>query len=195
MAMIASIHGTLESVGDDHVVVRVSGFGIRVYVPSQVADTVGAVGQQVTLHTTLRIHDDTPTLYGFPTSEGKRLFDLLLDVSGVGPRHSLGLLSAMTPDEVAVAIVSGNADALSSVRGIGKRTAGRILVDLKARLLRDWVAAPIGERDSHNDVVAALQALGYSAAEAQKAVLALEDVTELPLEEQVRLALQQLARE
>lgn len=193
--MIASIQGILEFVGNDHVVIRVGGFGVRVYVPSQVSDTIGVVGQQVTLHTTLRLHDDTPTLYGFPRSEGKRLFDLLLDVSGVGPRHSLELLSTMTPDEVAVAIVSGNADALSSVRGIGKRTAGRIVVDLKARLQRDWMAAPIEGRDSHNDVVAALQALGYSATEVQKAILGLENVVELPLEEQVRLALQQLARE
>ena len=193
--MIASIHGTLAYIGDDHVVVRVAGIGVLIYVPGPVTETLGMVGQEVTLYTNLLVRDDALTLFGFPTSEGKRLFELLLGVSGVGPRHALGILSAMTPDEAAVAIVSGNSDALSTVSGIGKRTAGRIVVDLQARLQREWEAAAIGSRDAHDDMAVALQALGYSAAEVQRAVSALGDVAELPLEEQVRLALQQMAGE
>ena len=193
--MIDSVHGTLESNGEDRVVVRVAGIGLLVYVPGHVAETLGTLGEQVTLYTTLLIRDDAPTLFGFPTTEGKRLFTLLLDVSGVGPRLALGLLSAMTPDEAAVAIVSGNADALSAVPGIGKRTAARIVVDLQARLQREWEAATVGALDAHDDVAAALQALGYSAAEVWKAVLALEDVAGLSLEELVHRALQELGTE
>ena len=193
--MIASVQGTIESIGDDHVVVRVAGVGLQVYVPGAATETLGTVGQQVTLHTTLIVRDEALTLFGFPNSEGKRLFDLLMGVSGVGPRYALGLLSAMTPNDVAVAIVSGNTDALSAAPGIGKRTAGRIVVDLQAKLQREWEAVAVGAWDAHTDVAAALQALGYSAAEVQKTLSALGDVAELSLEEQVRLALQQLAGE
>jgi len=193
--MIASIYGTLESLGNDHVVIRVAGIGLQVYVPGGVIGTLGVVGQQVTLHTTLLIRDDALMMFGFPTLEGKRLFDLLLGASGVGPRLALELLAAMTPDEVALAIVAGNTDLLSSVPGIGKRTAGRIVVDLQAKLQREWEAAVIGAMTLNDDVATALLALGYSAAEVQKAVSTLEDLAELPLEEQVRRALQRLAVE
>ncbi len=194
--MITSVHGTLESIGADHVVVRVGGIGLQVYVPGPVTETLGVVGQQVTLHTTFLLRDEVPMLFGFPTTQGKRLFDLLLGVSGVGPRLALGILSAFTPDEAAIAIASGNTDALSSVRGIGKRTAARVVVDLQARLQREWeAAAPAAAGDSHGDVAAALQALGYSAPEVRKAIAALGDEAGLSLEEQVRHALQQLAKE
>ena len=194
--MITSIHGTLESIGVDHVVVRVGSIGFQVYVPGPVTETFGAVGQQVTLHTTLLIRDEVPMLFGLPTFHGKRLFDLLLEASGVGPRNALGILSAMTPDEAAIAIASGNTDALSSVRGIGKRTAARIVLDLQPKLQREWEAVPPATaRDPHGDVAIALQALGYSATEVRKALATLDNETSLPLEEQVRLSLQQLAKE
>ncbi len=193
--MIASVHGVLESIGDDHVVVRMAGIGMLVYVPTPVTETLGVAGDQVTLFTTFLIRDDVPTLYGFPVPEGKRLFDLLMGVSGIGPRLAMDLLAAMTPDDAAVAIVSGNADLLSSVPGIGKRTAGRIVVDLQAKLQREWESVAVGVGDAYGEVAVALQALGYSVAEVQRAVSSLGEVGDASLEEQVRLALQSLARE
>lgn len=193
--MIDSVHGVLESIGDGHVVVRVAGIGLLVYVPSPVAETLGVAGDQISLYTTFLIRDDVPTLYGFPVPEGKRLFDLLMGVSGIGPRLALELLAAMTPDDAAVAIVSGNTDLLSSVPGIGKRTAGRIVVDLQAKLQREWESAAVGVGDAHGEVAVALQALGYSTTEVRQAVSSLGDVGDASLEEQVRLALQSLARE
>ncbi|MSQ22219.1 MAG: Holliday junction branch migration protein RuvA [Dehalococcoidia bacterium] len=194
--MITSVHGILESMGADHVVVRVGGIGLQVYVPGPVTETLGAVGQQVTLYTIFLLRDEVPMLFGFPTLQGKRLFDLLLGVSGVGPRLAMGILSAFAPDEAAIAIASGNTDALSSVRGIGKRTAARVVVDLQAKLQKEWeAAAPAAAGDTHGDVAAALQALGYSTPEVRKAIAALGDEAGLSLEEQVRHALQQLAKE
>ena len=193
--MISSIQGILEAIGPDHIVVRVGGVGFHVNVPSTAVETLGPEGQPVTLFTSFLIRDEVPTLFGFAKAEERRLFDLLLGVSGVGPRLALELLSTLDANEAAVAIVSGNTDALASVSGIGKRTAGRIVVDLQAKLQREWEAATVGGTDGRNDVAAALQALGYSAAEALRAVTALGDVAELSLEEQVRLALQQLAQE
>lgn len=192
--MIASLTGVLLTIADDHLVVGVGGVGFLVYVPPSVTETTGEVGDPVTLHTTLLIRDEAPLLYGFPTLQGKRLFDALLGVSGVGPRLALALLSAFAPDEAAAAIVSGNADLLSSVPGIGKRTAGRIVLDLQAKLQKEWEAALPSASTASSDVAAALLALGYSAAEAQKAIAALKDAASLPLEEQVRQALQSLAR-
>ncbi len=194
--MIAFIHGTLESVGSDWVVLRVGGIGLQVHVPVSVAESLGAVGQSVTLHTSLLVRDEIPMLFGFPTPQGKRLFDLLLGVSGVGPRYALSVLSAMTPDEAAVAIASGNSDALTAARGIGKRTAARIVVDLQARLTREWEAtAAGGVQEARDEVAAALQALGYSAAEVRKALTVAGDLGGLSLEERVRRVLQRLAKE
>jgi Holliday junction DNA helicase RuvA len=193
--MIASVQGVLESIGDGHVVLRVAGIGLLVYVPTPVAETLGVAGDRISLYTTFLIRDDVPTLYGFPVPEGKRLFDLLMGVSGIGPRLALELLAVMTPDDAAEVIVSGNTDLLSSVPGIGKRTAGRIVVDLQAKLQREWESVAVGGGDAQGEVAVALQALGYSAAEVQQAVSSLGDVGDTSLEERVRLALQSLARE
>jgi Holliday junction DNA helicase RuvA len=192
--MIASLRGILLSIGGDHVVVNVGGVGFLVFVPASLTETIGDVGDALTLHTILLVRDETPTLYGFPTLQGKRLFDALLGVSGVGPRLALAVLSAFSPDEAAAAIVSGNADLLSSVHGIGKRTAGRIVIDLQAKLQKEWEASGVATSAANNEVAAALLALGYSAAEVQRAVAALKDAAGLPLEEQVRQALQSLAQ-
>ena len=194
--MIASVQGVLESIGDGHAVLRVAGVGLLVYVPTPVAETLGVAGDRISLYTTFLIRDDVPTLYGFPVPEGKRLFDLLMGVSGIGPRLALELLAAMTPDEAAEAIVSGNTGLLSGVPGIGKRTAGRIVVDLQAKLQREWESAAVGVGGvAQGEVVAALLALGYSANEVQQAVSSLGDVGDISLEERVRLALLSLARE
>ena len=192
--MISSVKGAIQSIGDKYVVIQVAGIGVQVYVPGSVTETIGREGDSVVLHTTLLIRNDVPILYGFPAPGGKRLFDLLQEVSGVGPRLALDILDAMTPDDAAVAIVSGNADLLSSVKGIGKRTAGRIVIDLQSKLQKEWEAAAVGTMGPNGEVMAALQALGYSPAEVQQAVTDLGD-TEIPLEEQVRQALQRLARE
>ena len=192
--MITSISGVLQNVADDHVVIAVGGIGFQIFVPPSVTDTIGLTGDEARLNTSLLMRDDVPFLYGFPTMEGKRLFDALLAVSGVGPRHALAILSSMTPDETAVAIVSGNAELLSTVHGIGKRTAARIVIDLQAKLQKDWKAAGFEVSPTNTDLSAALQALGSSPVEIQNAVSNLSGADELPLEEQVRLALRNLAR-
>ena len=193
--MINSISGTLSSIGDNYVVIQVSGIGLRVNVAQSTIVEAGTEGDLLMLHTTLLIRDDAPVLYGFPTAEGKRLFDLLQDVSGVGPRLSLDMLDAMSPDEAAMAIVSGDLDRLSGGNGIGARTAGRIVVDLQSKLQKDWEASPSGIGGAHGDLIAALQALGYSRAEVQEAVAGVGDLENSPLEEQLRQALQSLVRE
>ena len=191
--MIASVQGVLQSIGLDHVVVQVGGVGLQVQVPSSALDSLGPLGSQVALQTFLVIRDDAVTLYGFPASEEKRLFELLVGVNGVGPKLALSTLSVMSSEEAAVAIVSGNVDALARVPGIGRRTAGRIVLDLQGRMEQEWGMPVAVAQQAHGELAAALGALGYSPSEIHSAVTELGDLSELSLEEQVRQALRRLA--
>ena len=194
--MIASIRGRLERKTADGVVIAIGGVSIRLQVSLPVTERLGAVGETVELFTSLQIRsrEDTISLYGFETDQGRRLFELLLGVTGVGPRNALGLLSAYSPEHLASAITSGSAEVLSDVSGVGKRLAERIIVDLRGRLEKEWGEAAISAISGDGEVIAALTALGYSAAEARAASGRLPQDGELSLEERVRRALQQLGR-
>ena len=191
--MIASLRGVLETIGSDHVVVQVGGVGLQVQVPASVLNSMGPAGSAVALYTMLVFRDEAIRLYGFPTPEGKRLFELLIGVSGVGPKLALSTLSVMTTEEVAVVIVSGDVDALGKVTGIGRRTAGRIILDLQGRLEQEWGIPIAVAQQAQGELATALAALGYSAGEVKEAVADLGDLSGLSLEEQVRRVLQRLA--
>ena len=190
--MIAAIRGVLEQRGVDHVVVAVGGVSLRVFAPVTTLDGLPPTGQQVRLHTSLLVREEEVHLYGFATEEGRRLFDMLIAVSSVGPRLALAVLSAMTPEQAALAIASGDADALSRAPGVGKKTAQRVILELRGRLEQEWGAAAPAAAGDGADAVTALLALGYTPAEARQA-LAGEDRPELPLDERVRRALQRMA--
>lgn len=154
-----------------------------------------AIGDKVYLHTYLYLRDDNVALYGFASTEELELFRNLISVSGVGPKAALALLSTFSPEQLASAIASGNADLLSQVPGLGRKIAGRIVLELKTKMERDMAGAIIPSLTQEDaDVVAALTSLGYSLKEATQAVASVPRSAELDLEEKVRLALQQLAR-
>ena len=190
--MIASIRGTLQSIGVDHVVVNVGGIGIQVYVPYSTLNSLGDLGSEVNLRTFLVVRDDAISLFGFRTLEERRLFELLVGVNGVGPRLALSVLSIMSAEETASSIVTGNIDALVSVPGIGRRTAGRIVLELQNRMEKEWGMTIMAAQQSHGELAVALGALGYSTSEIQSAIARLGDVSNLTLEDQVRYALQSL---
>lgn len=190
--MIASLHGTLESLGSDGVVVNVNGIGFQVFLPASVMNALSGVGKEVHLHTYLHLREDNVALYGFTSPDELRLFQTLLSVSGLGPKLALAMLSTLSLEQLALAIAGGNADLLTTVPGIGKKTASRIILELKDKIGAGWVVAPeaaaaVGE---NGDVLTALVSLGYSAAEASRAVASLPQNKSLSLEERVRLALQ-----
>ena len=139
--MIAFITGVLRARGTDWVQVEVGGVGFHISVPASLAFSVGEEGDTVTLHTRLIIRDDEPQLYGFPSPQALRFFYMLTGVSGIGPRSALNLLSARTPEALASAILGGDLDAFTAVSGIGKRTATRIVLELKDRLEKEGPAA------------------------------------------------------
>lgn len=191
--MISSVEGILESIGADRVVIKVGGVGLQLQVPASALDSLGSLGSEVTLQTFLVIRDEAVTLYGFPTSKEKGLFELLVGVNGVGPKLALSALSVMSAEDAALAIVSGNLDALAKIPGVGRRTAGRIVLDLQSRMEREWGMPIAVAQQSHGELPAALGSLGYSAGEIRVAMADLGDLSEFSLEEQLRQALQRLA--
>jgi len=191
--MIATLEGTLEYRGVDSVIINVGGIGFQVHVPGSTLSQLGAIKDKVSLYTHLHLREDNVSLYGFASEEELALFKNLISVSGIGPKTALALLSALNPEQLAMAITGGNVDIISQVPGIGKKIAGRLVVELKGKLEREWKGAllPLAAEDA--DAIAALTNLGYSLREATQAISSLPDSKELSLEEKVKMALQQLA--
>ena len=189
--MIVSVRGILEAVGPDWVHLQVGGISLQISVPGSDINDLGPTGGQVRLFSHLRIRDDQPVLYGFSSTHAMQLFLMLNSVSGVGPRLSLALLSSLGVSNLQQAIFNGDIASLSSAPGVGRRTAGRIALELKSKI--DEGAAEIGISEGSGDgaVIEALMALGYTAVESRQAVNGLKDASDLPVEERIRLALQQ----
>lgn len=187
--MIASLEGQVASRHIDHLIIVVNGIGYKVYAPFS---TVEKAADQLFLHTQLIVREDSLTLYGFATTNERDLFDVLLRVSGVGPRMALAILSTMSVDNLRSAVASERAELLTRVPGIGKKTAQKILFELKDKLPGSLDAAPgeILTSDTNTDVIDTLVALGYSIVEAQSAVQSLPKDAPDDIEERVRLALQ-----
>jgi len=193
--MIATLEGILEFRGNDSIIVNVSGIGFRVYVPGSTLGQLGAVKGKVSLYTHLHVREDNISLYGFASREELALFRNLISVSGIGAKLALAILSAFSAEQLVMAIASGDIDFLSQAPGVGKKTAGRLVVELKGKLEKEWkeVALPLAPESA--DVIAALTGLGYSVAEATRAISRLPDSGKLSLEERIRAALQQVGSE
>ncbi len=188
--MIASLQGKLESLGSNGAIINVGGIGFQVYMPTSTLSTLGAIGKEVKLHTYLHLREDNVALYGFASTEELGLFQNLLSVSGIGPKLALAMLSAMSIEKLTMAIVTGSADLLTEIPGIGKKTANRLILELKDKLSAGWITTPgVQLAEENAEVVAALTALGYSIAEATRAVASLPADSKLSLEDRVKLAL------
>lgn len=192
--MITGVSGILEDRGAGWVQVRVGGgVSFQIFVPQSTVEDLGAIGDEVRLHTRLYVRDDEPVLYGFPSAETLRLFQTLNGVAGIGPRTALALLSSMGYQSLINAVASGDVDALSRAPGVGKKSAGRLVLELKGRLQGDMAPGPTQMGGEDGEVVSALMALGYSAAECRRAVASVGNGNDVSVEEKIRRALQQLA--
>jgi Holliday junction DNA helicase RuvA len=188
--MIATIRGVIQRIGRDSIVVLVGGVGLRVWVPGSVLETVDGVGHSTTLFTHLHVRESDIALYGFGTESELELFELLLAVSGVGPRLALAVISTLSPEVLTGAVAREEAAVLQRVPGIGKKTAERIMFHLRDKLKVEHL--PLGVAmisDVDADVIEALTALGYSVIEVQTALQRLPRDAALDLEERIRLAL------
>lgn len=190
--MIASISGVVQKVGTDHLVMGVGGIGVRVFVPRSVLEQAGNVGRSASLHTHMIVREKELSLYGFESEEDLNLFEILLAVNGVGPKVGLSILSTLSPEVIRGAILREETAVLQRVPGIGKKTAERIMFQLRDKLDVTAEAAEVPFlRDVDADVIDVLTSLGFSIIEAQTALQNIpRDITDL--DTRVQLALQYL---
>ncbi|MEI8104154.1 MAG: Holliday junction branch migration protein RuvA [Candidatus Moraniibacteriota bacterium] len=166
--MIAKLEGTLGSVEDGFVIVMVGGIGFKVTVSSFVLGKL-AGQNQVSLYTHTYVREDTLSLYGFLSMDELRMFELLISVSGVGPKAALSILSLADPIAIKTAILNHDASILTKVSGVGKKTAERVILDLENKVgkIAEGVRT---EAMADSEVLDALLALGYGAGEAREAL-------------------------
>ncbi len=191
--MIASIRGTVQQTGDSWVVIELGGMGIRVSVPVPLAARA-RTGQTLALFTHLQVREDALALFGFETPDQLAFFELLLGVSGIGPKIALSLLSHFSTDALHQAVGGGKPERLSGIPGVGKKTAEKIIFHLKDKLAADAGAGGAGWSETDTEVIAALTSLGYSIVEAQTALQRIPPDAPADSESRLRIALQGLGR-
>jgi holliday junction DNA helicase RuvA len=179
--VIGSLRGSyIDRLGGE-VLVEVGGVGYRVHISPSTLGRMGSLGSDVFMHTYTHVREDALMLYGFLSREERRAFEVLISAHGVGPSLAMAILSALTPDALRVAVSSDDVDALTMVPGVGKKTAARLLIELKSKLSvddADYGAAiaslgdgpAVAEADARADVRAALSELGYGADEIKNVV-------------------------
>jgi len=192
MSVLARLRGILAEKSADSAIVFAGGLGFSVQVPLSTMQVLPEPGQQTTLRTQLYVREGSLALYGFATEREERLFELLLTVSGVGPKAALSCLSALGTDQLSAAIANEDTGSLQRVPGVGQRTANRILLELKGRLPA-WERPTEVSLPREDETLAALMFYGYSAAEAAAAIAALPRDIELTVEERTLMALQYFA--
>ena len=183
--MISYIRGELCDIEEQKAIVDVNGVGYGIYMPQQALSLLPPMGQQVKIHTYLNIREDAMQLSGFLTKEDLNVFRLLIGVNGIGPKAGLNILSCLSPDELRFAVLSGDAKAISATPGIGKKTAEKLILELKDKLnIEDMLEHAAHGGDSEDlasgtdtasntmqaEAVQALTALGYGSAESLRAV-------------------------
>ena len=187
--MIATLRGEISQIEENALIVEVGGVGMRVFVPAPMRTNAKA-GEVMFMFTHLVVREDALTLYGFESQADRDLFNILLGVDGVGPKVALSVLSTMTIDSIQRAIFADEADLLSKVPGVGKKTAQKMALHLKDKLKpTDALAKLAAMADYVSEVLAALTALGYSVVEAQAAIQSLPKDAPKEVEERLRVAL------
>lgn len=201
--MISYIKGELTEVFEDTVVVETNGIGYNIRVPGSVLDRLPSVGSSVRIYTYLYVKEDAMNLFGFLSRDDLSVFKLLLNVSGIGPKGALAILSTIGPDDLRFAVLSEDVKTISSAPGIGAKTAKRLIIELKDKLkLAEVFETALANKEkasSENDVlfarneaVEALVALGYASAQAMKAVQQVENAEEKDSKQILKEALKKL---
>lgn len=202
--MYSYIKGTLAELLEDAVVVENGGIGYRILISGRVFDELPPVGDEVKIYTYTYVREDQLALFGFLSRDDLSVFQLLIGVSGIGPKGALSVLSAMSADDLRFAVLGDDARAIERVPGIGKKTAQRLLIELKDKFSLEETfahasAAPAqepaipGKGDLRSEAIMALNALGYGAQEAAKAVRAVPPELQTDVETILKEALKQMA--
>lgn len=198
--MFAYIKGSLEQKSNNYVVIDVGGIGYKIFMATKAIEALGEIGEVVKVHTHYYVREDNISLYGFNTNEELRMFELLLQVSGIGAKSAIAMLSEISPSSFSLAVISDDISQLVKIPGIGKKTAARIVLELKDKLKTEEaitkteeVKLSITNEEETSEAIAALQVLGYTKREIEKA-LENVDTKNLQLEEIIKQGLKNLAR-
>jgi len=190
--VIASLQGMVQHLIPGEIILDVAGVGYAVSVPLPLTERAARRGEPLFLHTRMIVREDSLSLYGFETAEERELFDLLLQVSGVGPRLALSVISHTSLERLQTAVASNQPELLSGIPGVGRKTAEKILFQLRDKVGITLMPSPeLLEAD--RDVLGVLTTLGYSLVEAQSAVQALPPDAPKDVEERVKLTLRYLS--
>lgn len=178
--MLAYIKGSLEIKNNDYVVIDVGGLGYKVNMSKKALENVGNIGDKIKVYTYYRVREDDISIFGFNTNEELRMFELLLSVSGIGAKVALTILSNIEITEFALAVITDDVSKIIKIPGIGKKSAQRIILELKDKLKEQELAEAEGQEqtktskqeknnEAEEEAIAALQILGYSKKEIEKA--------------------------
>ena len=199
--MYAYIKGSLEEKTKDSIVIDVGGIGYRIFLSEQSMAKLGELGEVVKVYTHYHVREDNISLYGFLSNEELKMFELLIQVSGIGAKTAINMLSSITPSAFAIAIISDDIKTLTKIPGVGAKSAARIVLELKDKLkTEDAIKADnivtTGAKDNENidEAVQALQILGYNKSVITKALDKLE-LDGLSVEDIIKLALKHLSRQ
>ena len=200
--MLAYIKGELTSIASEYVVIETGGLGYKVFMPETAIEKLGEIGKTVKVHTYYRVREDDISIFGFNTQEELRMFELLLSVSGVGAKTAVVIISTIEPSEFAFAVISEDISELVKIPGIGKKSAQRIVLELKDKLKKDAISvetdikATSKTTSSNADIkeaMSALQVLGYNNKEIEKAFEKIEKEN-LSIEELIKKGLSILSK-
>lgn len=196
--MIGFVEGIIEYIDVDKIVVNNNGVGYNVFMPASQIDTLN-VDETVRVFTYLNVREDAMQLFGFLTRDDLEVFKLLITVNGIGPKGGLAVLSTITTDDLRVAVISEDAKAISKAPGIGAKTAQKVIIELKDKLNLEDVLEPksdvnfqVNDNNSMSEAVMALVALGYSQADAYRAVKSIDNIEELDVENVIKMALKKI---
>ena len=199
--MLAYIKGELTAKLSDYIVIEAGGLGYKIFMPETAIDRLGNIGDMVKVHTYYRVREDDISIFGFNTSEELRMFELLLSVSGVGAKTAVVIISTIEPSNFAFAVISEDISELVKIPGIGKKSAQRIVLELKDKLKKDAISVDI-EKHASNEIkynaeiqeaISALQVLGYNKKEIEKAFEKI-NITSESVEELIKIGLAKLAK-
>lgn len=199
--MFAYIKGSLEVKTRGYVVIDVNGVGYKIFMSETAIEKMGEIGETVKVHTYLRVREDDMSLYGFNTNEELRMFELLLQVSGIGAKSAITILSNITPSSFAIAVITNDVSKIKSLPGIGPKTAQRIILELKDKIKTEEaisedksidITEQVADNEKISEATSALQVLGYSKKEIEKAIQKVDN--SLSVEEIIKIGLKNLAR-
>lgn len=202
--MISYVKGALADKSGDGIVVEAGPVGLRIHVPLSVLEVLPPLGEDVKIYTYLQVREDDLSLYGFLNRQDLEMFKQLIGVNGIGPKGALGILSALRPDDLRLAILTGDARAILKAPGVGAKTAQRIILDLKDKVSaeemlngtagseEETASIPL-TKEAGREAVEALVALGYTIAEASKAVKNVQITEDMDSEAVLKASLKYLA--